>query len=158
MTRPPYADRPVVVAWEMTRACRLACAHCRASAQSHADPAELTTRESRDLIDQLAEAGRMLLILTGGDPARRKDLVELAAHARPYTEKLPDGTTREFQALTVFLVNKRKRPRRKYEDVAFASGTTHASRLGASLYTLTIPAGTGRDFLLLQRCICNRLL
>jgi hypothetical protein len=33
---------------------------------------------------------------------------------------MPDGTAREFQTLTVFLVNKRKRPRRKYEDAAFA--------------------------------------
>jgi hypothetical protein len=46
--------------------------------------------------------------------------LELAAHARPYKITMPDGSVAEFQALTVFLVNKRKRPRRRYEDISFA--------------------------------------
>ncbi|MGA7329278.1 MAG: DISARM system helicase DrmA [Rhodomicrobium sp.] len=63
---------------------------------------------------------RTTIVPNSATPQLPGGALELAAHARRYAEKMPDGTTREFQALTVFLVNKRKRPRRKYEDVAFA--------------------------------------
>jgi hypothetical protein len=63
---------------------------------------------------------RTTLVPNSATPQLPGGALELAAHARRYKEKMPDGTIREFQALTVFLVNKRKRPRRKYEDVAFA--------------------------------------
>ena len=49
-----YTRRPMLVFWESTRACQLACRHCRASATAHALPGELTTAEGRDLIDQVA--------------------------------------------------------------------------------------------------------
>jgi len=65
-------------------------------------------------------AERTTIVPNSETPQLPGGALELAAHARPYKERMPDGTTREYQALTVFLVNKRKRPRRKYEDVAFA--------------------------------------
>ena len=40
-----YTRRPMLVFWESTRACQLACRHCRASATAHALPGELTTAE-----------------------------------------------------------------------------------------------------------------
>lgn len=77
----PLNERPAIVVWEMTRACRLACRHCRARAQVHRDPRELSTAEGFRLIDQIAEGEPMLLILTGGDPSRRDDLLPLIRHA-----------------------------------------------------------------------------
>lgn len=73
---------PLVVAWEVTRACPLACRHCRASAQHHAHPAELTHGEGRAFIADLA-AGfpGAVLILTGGEPLVRADTLELATEA-----------------------------------------------------------------------------
>lgn len=73
--------RPLRVYWEVTRACDLACRHCRATANPDADPAELTTGEGRRLLEQLASIGQPLphLVLTGGDPLKRKDLFELIA-------------------------------------------------------------------------------
>ncbi|GAB4167757.1 MAG: TIGR04053 family radical SAM/SPASM domain-containing protein [Terrimicrobiaceae bacterium] len=76
-----YSERPAVVVWEMTRACRLACVHCRAEARGTRDPRELDTEEGRALIDQVAAARPSLLILTGGDPSRRDDLMPLIEHA-----------------------------------------------------------------------------
>lgn len=76
-----YSDAPAIVVWEMTRACRLACVHCRASAQPQRDPGELTTAEGKKLLDDIAAGEPMLLILTGGDPARREDALELISHA-----------------------------------------------------------------------------
>jgi AdoMet-dependent heme synthase len=88
----PHADRttndfsrnPMLVYWEMTQACGLACKHCRASAMPSAHPLELSTAESKRFIAQLLEFGDPLphLILTGGDPLRRKDIFELIDHAR----------------------------------------------------------------------------
>lgn len=76
-------DRPFIVIWELTRACELVCQHCRADAQHHRHPLELTTDEGRRLIDDLADYGspRPVLVLTGGDPFERADLMDLVAHA-----------------------------------------------------------------------------
>lgn len=76
-------DRPFIVFWEVTRACGLACAHCRADAIPDRDPRELSTDEGRQLIDDLAtyDAPRPILVLTGGDPFERDDLAELVRHA-----------------------------------------------------------------------------
>ena len=78
-----FAQRPMLVFWEVTRACQLACFHCRASATEGALPGELTTAEGRDLIDQVAAFGRPypILVLTGGDCLLRPDLFELVEHA-----------------------------------------------------------------------------
>jgi radical SAM protein len=77
-----FARAPFVAIWEMTRACALACVHCRAEALPRRDPAELTTAEGRRLIDAVRAFGDPppLLVLTGGDPLRRPDTAELVAH------------------------------------------------------------------------------
>lgn len=77
------SDRPFIVIWEVTRACDLACAHCRATAMPARSLAELTTDEGRTLIDQISSFGQPspLLVLTGGDPMKRPDLAELVAYA-----------------------------------------------------------------------------
>lgn len=74
--------RPLVVAWEVTRACGYRCLHCRADAQPHRAPGELTEAEGHALVDDLARFGDTTLILTGGDPMLRPDLVQIAARAR----------------------------------------------------------------------------
>ncbi len=70
-----------LVAWEMTRACNLACVHCRAGACPQADPDELTTEEGRKLIDGIAKVAKPILIMTGGEPLLRADFFELARYA-----------------------------------------------------------------------------
>ncbi len=86
MTRLPAFDfdrAPFLVIWEMTRACALACVHCRADAIARRDPRELTTEEGFRLIDQVRAFGDPppLFVLTGGDPMRRPDLAELVRYA-----------------------------------------------------------------------------
>jgi radical SAM protein len=85
MTSPLRFERaPRRVYWELTRACDLACRHCRAEATPEPDPTELTPREGLDLIDRLARFGAPLphLVLTGGDPLKRPDLFAQIAAAR----------------------------------------------------------------------------
>jgi MoaA/NifB/PqqE/SkfB family radical SAM enzyme len=77
---------PLRIYWEVTRACDLACRHCRAEARPEPDPAELTTRQALALLDDLlgfAPFGALpRLVLTGGDPLKRPDLFQLIAAAR----------------------------------------------------------------------------
>ena len=76
-----FSERPFLVFWEITRACALACRHCRAEAQPQRDPNELNSAESLRLIDQLAELAPPMLILTGGDPLMRRDVLDLVRSA-----------------------------------------------------------------------------
>jgi MoaA/NifB/PqqE/SkfB family radical SAM enzyme len=75
---------PLRVYWEITRACGLACLHCRAQASPDSHPDELTPPEGRELLERLAGFGepKPHLVLTGGDPLERRDLFDLIAHAR----------------------------------------------------------------------------
>ena len=78
-----YAERPMLVYWEMTQACGLACRHCRAEAMPNAHPLELNHAESRKLLRQIVAFGEPTphLILTGGDPLQRADLYEIIDEA-----------------------------------------------------------------------------
>jgi len=81
--RRQFEDRPLLVFWEMTKACGLACLHCRACAQLEPGDDELSEAEGRALIDELAAMGRPrpILILTGGDCLKRADLIDLIGYA-----------------------------------------------------------------------------
>ena len=70
-----YSDRPFIAIWEATRACDLACVHCRASAESKPYPGELDTPQALDLIRQIAEWKVPLFVMTGGDPLKRGDIL-----------------------------------------------------------------------------------
>jgi radical SAM protein len=74
------SDHPLITIWEITQACDLACIHCRACAVSERNPAELDTDEGFALLDRIAEMGTPIVVLTGGDPAKRPDLVRLVEH------------------------------------------------------------------------------
>jgi len=80
----PLDEKPLLVFWETTKACPLACIHCRANAITRPLPGELSHAEALDLIRQVAEFGRPypVLVLTGGDPLMRSDLWELVEEAR----------------------------------------------------------------------------
>ncbi|MDE2490598.1 MAG: radical SAM protein, partial [Elusimicrobia bacterium] len=77
-----FSKAPLLVIWETTRSCALACSHCRADADLTRDPRELSTAQGKDLIDQTAAMGTPILVLSGGDPLVREDLEELVAHGR----------------------------------------------------------------------------
>jgi len=74
--------RPFLVLFELTRACDLACRHCRAEAIPTRHPDELTTTEIHGVLDDLAALGapRPVVVLTGGDPFKRPDIAELVRY------------------------------------------------------------------------------
>jgi len=73
---------PFVVIWENTRACDLACVHCRAAAQPKRSQFELTAEEGFRLIDEIATMRPKVFVITGGDPLKREDTYDLIAHAK----------------------------------------------------------------------------
>jgi radical SAM protein len=79
-----FSQRPFTVIWETTRACDLACLHCRAEAVPRRDPRELTFAEAAALFAQIKAFGtpHPILVLTGGDPAKRPDIFDIVCCAR----------------------------------------------------------------------------
>ena len=76
-----FAERPFILFWEVTRACALACKHCRAIAQPKAHPEELNHEEALALVDEIAELAPPMLVLTGGDPMMRRDIFDIIERA-----------------------------------------------------------------------------
>lgn len=79
---PPDRFVPRLIAWETTRACPLACKHCRAAAQPEPASDELSTEEGFRLLENIAAFASPTIILTGGEPMLRPDIYDLASHAR----------------------------------------------------------------------------
>jgi radical SAM protein len=77
-----FASAPFLVIWETTQACDLACMHCRASAQPLRHSDELTTEEGFKLLTDAAQMGTPVFILSGGDPAKRPDLMDLVREGK----------------------------------------------------------------------------
>lgn len=73
---------PRIIAWEITRSCNLACAHCRAAAHQEPYPGELTLEECKAVIDDIASITDPILILTGGEPLMRPDIWDIVDYAQ----------------------------------------------------------------------------
>jgi len=81
MTHPASPQIPPLrlLAWETTRRCNLDCRHCRAAATRGPYPGELGTEEGKKLLTDVAGMGPAVIILTGGEPLLRDDILELTA-------------------------------------------------------------------------------
>ncbi|MBN2360488.1 MAG: radical SAM protein [Deltaproteobacteria bacterium] len=78
---PGAAAAPLVVHLGLTQACNFACAHCYSSSGRRADD-ELTAGELRALVDELAAIGCCKLVVGGGEPFLRRELVGLVESAQ----------------------------------------------------------------------------
>jgi heme b synthase len=81
-----------IIAWELTRSCNLLCAHCRASSTQGIFEGELTTAVCLHLIDDIAEIGKPILILSGGEPLLRPDFFQIASYAAGKGLRVAVGT------------------------------------------------------------------
>jgi radical SAM protein with 4Fe4S-binding SPASM domain len=73
--------RPIVV-WNLTRTCNLKCVHCYTDSEAIKYPDELSAEQCKAVLDDLAEFKVPAVLFSGGEPMVRKDIFELAAHAR----------------------------------------------------------------------------
>ena len=76
--RPPLR----LVFWESTKACNLNCLHCRASAAKDRDESELTQDEVKRIVNEIAQVGSPVFIISGGEPLVRPHILDIAAFAR----------------------------------------------------------------------------
>lgn len=73
----------MLISWNTTARCNLFCRHCyRDSGPGRETSGELSTAEGKELIGEIRKAGFRILILSGGEPLLREDIVELAAAAK----------------------------------------------------------------------------
>jgi radical SAM protein with 4Fe4S-binding SPASM domain len=76
---------PLGGTFELTERCNLACMHCyinQPASNRQAKSRELTTSQVTGIVDQMAEAGTLFLLLTGGEVLLRPDFPEIYCHAR----------------------------------------------------------------------------
>lgn len=76
---------PLGCTLELTDRCNLACVHCyinRSAGDKAAQAAELTTAQILSILDTIADAGCLFLLLTGGEVLLRPDFAEIYRHAR----------------------------------------------------------------------------
>jgi len=83
---------PLVMSWNLTRKCNLKCPHCYINATPQELRNELSTEEAKNLIDQICEVSRPLLILSGGEPLLRKDVFELVRYGTAKGLKMGIGS------------------------------------------------------------------
>lgn len=77
---PVSKNKPRLIFWELTKGCNLRCIHCRASATELSAPSDLSTGAACDIIDQIAEVSKPILVLSGGEPLFRSDIFQLARY------------------------------------------------------------------------------
>ena len=74
------SNKPIVV-WNMTKQCNLKCIHCYATATPHPGKDELSAKEGKILLDDIASYGCPVVLFSGGEPFLRKDLFKLIKYA-----------------------------------------------------------------------------
>ncbi|WP_026381365.1 radical SAM/SPASM domain-containing protein [Afifella pfennigii] len=73
---------PLYVAWEITHHCNAKCLHCYSGSGPQESAQEaMPLREAKELIDQLADAGVLVLAFSGGEPMMHRHWRELVGHA-----------------------------------------------------------------------------
>lgn len=73
--------QPYLISYAVTRKCNLKCKHCYSEATEEAAPDELSTEETKRLLDEIVEWGIKLLIFDGGEPLCRDDFFDIAKYA-----------------------------------------------------------------------------
>jgi len=87
---------PLAALLELTHRCPLQCPYCSNPIELERAKSELSTSEWMRVLDEAAELGILQVHFSGGEPAVRRDLPELVAHARSaglYSNLITSGVT-----------------------------------------------------------------
>ncbi|MBW0002095.1 MAG: pyrroloquinoline quinone biosynthesis protein PqqE [Hyphomicrobiales bacterium] len=99
----PAPSRPVGLLAELTHRCPLGCPYCSNPLDLDARETELPTATWQRVFSEAAGIGILQLHLSGGEPASRRDLAELVAHAAKlglYTNLITSGVGLNRAAVT----------------------------------------------------------
>ena len=102
-----YSRNPMLVYWEMTQSCALACRHCRAEAVSTPHPQELTPVESLGLLRQIAclrhqaspHSDRWRSVAAQGPVRNHRPGAQPWAHRLHHSRRHPELTVEVFSKL-----------------------------------------------------------
>jgi pyrroloquinoline quinone biosynthesis protein E len=94
---------PSAMLAELTYRCPLACPYCSNPLHMEGRESEMSTEQWKDIFSQAAKLGVLHVHFSGGEPASRRDLRELVAHASKeglYTNLITSGVglTRQILA------------------------------------------------------------
>jgi radical SAM protein with 4Fe4S-binding SPASM domain len=79
----PPLERPMKVTIGYTQSCNLDCRVCYADCTRDASPRELSAATWIGLLDDFFEAGVISVMIEGGEPLHRPDILDVIAHAAP---------------------------------------------------------------------------
>lgn len=77
----PQFKAPLYVAWEVTLTCNARCLQCYSDSGPGVRADEVPTADALRIIDDLADAGLLILAFSGGEPLLRRDIFTLIDRA-----------------------------------------------------------------------------
>lgn len=98
---------PVNITWEITHQCNLRCVHCL-SASSNASPGELSFKECKDIVNQLAGLKVFEINFGGGEPMLKDHFLPLLRYIHTkgiVTCISTNGTIHNTEAIELFTGN-----------------------------------------------------
>jgi len=82
-----------VISWNITLRCPLKCPHCYSDSGKQDAPDILSLYEARDVLDQIREVGRPVVILSGGEPLMHEGILDIARYGTDIGLKMALGTS-----------------------------------------------------------------
>ena len=87
---------PRIISWNVTLRCPLKCSHCYVEAGTEEPAGVLSTEEALATIDQIRAVGKPIVVLSGGEPLMRDDLLEIARYGTEQGLRMVMGTSGYF--------------------------------------------------------------
>ncbi len=78
---PQPTGAPITIVWNFTNRCNLNCLHCHQDSSPTSSHPELTTSQAFKVIDNMSDAGVVILTFSGGEPLLRRDLYDAIKRA-----------------------------------------------------------------------------
>ncbi|HLU44815.1 MAG TPA: radical SAM protein [Natronosporangium sp.] len=79
--RKPILLQPIKSWLQVTATCNMRCRQCYGDCTAEPQPEEMTAAQLRQVIDNLADAGVVDLLVEGGEPLHRPDLLDILSYA-----------------------------------------------------------------------------
>jgi radical SAM protein with 4Fe4S-binding SPASM domain len=86
-------NAPRIISWNITLRCPLKCPHCYVDSGDTEADGVLSTHEAFSVIDQIRSCGRMVVVLSGGEPLLRDDIFDIARYGTEQGLRMVLGTS-----------------------------------------------------------------
>ncbi len=83
---------PRIISWNTTFQCNLNCDHCYMDSKIREGKGKLSTTEAKKVIDEISNVSTPLLVLSGGEPLMREDILDIARYGTERGFRVALGT------------------------------------------------------------------